>query len=138
MMNNIREDKARLQGIVQSIGNTIVNVLPDSWSKVVLGYFVVGDNQVSHFQFHTITATSDDYIDLMEESWDSDELDDTIIEVQRLCKEMRSICIACKDCWTAMTFMMQADGSFDIEYGYDEIADYDAQYILKWQSQYLN
>lgn len=137
-MNNIREDKKVIQGIVQALGNTIVSVLPDSWSKVVLGYFVVGDSQVSHLQFHVITAVSDDYVDLMEESWDSDEFDDAIIEVQRLCREMRNICAESMDRWTALTFSMRADGSFDIDYSYDEIADYDAQFILKWQSQYLN
>lgn len=137
-MNNIHEDKQKLESIIQSIGNFIVTILPDTWSKVVMGYFIVGENQVSHLQLHVISTTSDDYIDLMEESWDSDELDDAIIEIQRLCKSLRSVCTDVNDYWNAMTFSMLADASFNIDYDYELINEYDSKYILKWQSQYLN
>jgi len=33
---------------------------------------------------------------------------------------------------------MMADGTFNIDYVYDVIEDYDSTFILKWQSQYLN
>ena len=93
---------------------------------------------MSHLQFHTITTSSDDYIDLMDESWDTDDFDDAIIEVQQYCKKLKSICYIANDNWTAMTFSMMADGTFNIDYVYDVIEDYDSTFILKWQSQYLN
>lgn len=137
-MNTIHEDKQQLQNIIQCMGNSVASILPTAWSKVVIGYFIIGEDQVSHFQLHVATAFSDDYIDLMEESWDSDELDDVILEIQQLCKNMRKICVSANDCWTVMTFCMQTDGSFNIDYGYRPIEEYDSKYILTWQSQYLN
>ncbi len=137
-MNNIHEDKQQLQNIIQRIGNSIAIILPTAWCKVVMGYFIAGENQVSHFQLYVTTDFSDGYIDLMEESWNSDEFDDVIIEIQQLCKKIRKICISANDCWTVMTFCMQADGSFSIDYGYEPIKEYNSKYILTWQSQYLN
>lgn len=136
-MNDVRENKQELQTIIQALGNAAASILPQNWERVVIGYFIVGENNVSHLQFHTITTFSDDYIDLMDESWDSDELDDAVIEVQRNCKKIRTICSAANDCWTAMTFCMMADGTFNIDYVYDVIEDYDSSFILNWQSQYL-
>lgn len=137
-MNNIREDKQQMQNVIQSIGNTVVTILPATWEKVVIGYFIAGEDQVSHLQLHVMSSDSDDYADLMEESWESDELDDAIIAVQQLCKELRSICTAVNDSWDSMTFSMLADGSFNIDYSYEPIEEYDSKYILKWQSRYLD
>ena len=136
-MNDVRENKQELQTIIQALGNAAASILPKNWERVVIGYFIAGESNVSHLQFHTITTSSDDYIDLMDESWDSDELDDAIIEVQRNCKKIRTICSAANDSWTAMTFIMMADGTFNIDYVYDVIEDYDSSFILNWQSQYL-
>lgn len=136
-MNDVRENKQELQAIIQTLGNATASVLPEDWERVVVGYFIAGENNISHLQFHAITTSSDDYIDLMNESWESDEFDDAIIEVQQLCKKIRSICSAANDSWTAMTFSMMADGTFNINYAYDVIEDYDSPFILNWQSQYL-
>lgn len=137
-MNDVRENKQELQATIQALGNVAVSVLPKDWERVVVGYFIAGENNVSHLQFHTITTSSDDYIDLMGESWDSDEFDDAIIEVQQLCKKLKSICYAVNDNWTAMTFSVMVDGTFNIDYTYDVIENFDSTFILKWQSQYLN
>ena len=136
-MNDIRENKQELQTIIQALGNAAASILPKNWERVVIGYFIAGESNVSHLQFHTITTSSDDYIDLMDKSWDSNKLDDAVIEVQRNCKKIRTICSAANDSWTAMTFIMMADGTFNIDYVYDVIEDYDSSFILNWQSQYL-
>ena len=78
-MNDVRENKQELQATIQALGNVDVSVLPKDWERVVVGYFIAGENNVSHLQFHTITTSSDDYIDLMGESWDSDEFDDCLL-----------------------------------------------------------
>ncbi len=136
-MNDVRENKQELQAVIQTLGNVAASILPKDWERVVVGYFITGESNISHLQFHVITTSSDDYVDLLNESWDSDEFDDAIIEIQQCCKKIRSICSAAKDSWTAMTFGMMADSTFNIDYAYDEIRDYDASFILKWQSQYL-
>ena len=96
-MNDIRENKQELQTIIQALGNAAASILPKNWERVVIGYFIAGESNVSHLQFHTITTSSDDYIDLMDKSWDSNELDDAVIEVQRNCKKIRTICSAAND-----------------------------------------
>ena len=136
-MNDVREHKQELQAVIQALGNAAVSILPKDWERVVVGYFVAGENNISHLQFHKITTSSDDYIDLMDESWNSDEFDDALIEVQKYCKKIRSICSAANDNWTTMTFSMMADGTFNIDYAYDVIKNYNSSFILNWQSQYL-
>lgn len=137
-MNDIRENKQELQSIIKTLGNTTASILPENWKHVVVGYFIAGETNVSHLQFHTITIYSDDYIDIMDASWDCDEFDDAIIEIQQICKKLLTICKAVNDNWTSMTFCMTADGAFNIDYAYDVIEDYDSTFILKWQSQYLS
>lgn len=136
-MTDVRENKQELQAIIQALGNATASILPENWEHTIVGYFIAGESNVSHLQFHTITASSDDYIDLMDESWEYDEFDDAIIEVQQFCEKLRSICSIANDNWTAMTFSMMSDGTFNIDYAYDVIEDYDSTFILKWQSQYL-
>lgn len=136
-MNDVRENKQELQAVIQALGNAAASILPKDWERVVVGYFIAGENNISHLQFHTITTFSDDYIDLIDESWDSGEFDDVIIEVQQLCKKIGNICSVANDIWTSMTFSMMADGTFNIDYAYDVIENYDSSFILNWQSQYL-
>lgn len=136
-MSDVHENKQYLQTAIQSLGNAIARILPNDWERVVVGYFIVGENKVSHIQFHVITMSTDDYSDLMATSWDSDEFDDGIIEVQQLCETLRRICSVANDNWSAMTFSMIPDGTFNIDYDYDVIEKYDSAFILNWQSQHL-
>lgn len=136
-MVDIREDKEKMRAIIQSLGNALQEILPDGWDKAVVGYFIAGKTDVSHQQIHVRNYMGDDYVDLMAASWDTDEMDDAIIEVGQRCKELRELCASCGDKWNSMTFVMLPDGSFHIDYGYEEIPEYDRYFILDWQSNYL-
>lgn len=136
-MSDIRENKQDFQTAVQALGNAAASILPKDWERVVVGYFLVGEEKVTHLQFHVIAMSTDDYIDLMDASWDSDDFDDAIIEVQRHLETIRKICSAANDNWTSMTFSMMADGAFNIDYEYDAIEKYDSAFILNWQSKHL-
>ena len=136
-MNDVRENRQELQAAIQALGNAAAGILPRVWERVVVGYFIAGEKKISHLQFHAITASSGDYVDLMDASWNSDEFDDAVVEIQQCCKAIRRICCAAKDCWTAMTFSMTANGEFNIDYAYDAIGAYDPSFILSWQSQHL-
>lgn len=136
-MNDVREAKNELKTVIQILGNKIASILPENWEYAVIGFFIVGENNVSHLQFHTFTTASNEYVDIMEEAWNTNDYDDAIIEVQQLCKKLRGICSLVNDSWTAMTFSLTADGSFNIDYAYDTIKNYDSKFIFNWQSQYL-
>lgn len=137
-MEEIREDKEKMRAITQSLWIALRDILPEGWDKAVVGYFIAGKMNVSHQQIHVRNYMADDYVDLMAASWETDDMDNAIIEVGQRCKELRELCVSCGDHWNAMTFVMLPDGSFNIDYGYDSIPEYDRDFILGWQSYYLD
>lgn len=136
-MSDIRENKQKLNSIMQKIGNTILPVLDENWEKVVVGYFVEG-NGVTHLQFFVLNTEADDYSDLMKLSWDTDLYDDAIVDLEDLCKELRILCEEVNDSWTTFTYVLEGDGSYNADYEYDAIDNYDSRFIMDWQSKYLD
>lgn len=136
-MTDIRENKQELNSIMQKIGNTILPVLDENWEKVVVGYFVE-DNGVTHLQFFVLNTDADDYSDLVKLSWDTDLYDDAIVDLEDLCKELRILCEESSDSWTSFTYVLEGDGSYNADYEYDAIDNYDSRFIMDWQSKYLD
>lgn len=136
-MADIRENKQELNSIMQKIGNTILPVLDENWEKVVVGYFVE-DNGVTHLQFFVLNTDADDYSDLVKLSWDTDLYDDAIVDLEDLCKELRILCEEASDSWTSFTYVLEGDGSYNADYEYDAIDNYDSRFIMDWQSKYLD
>lgn len=136
-MSDIRENKQELNSIMQKIGNTILPVLDENWEKVVIGYFVE-DNGVTHLQFFVLNTDADDYSDLVKLSWDTDLYDDAIVDLEDLCKELRILCEEANDFWTSFTYVLEGDGSYNADYEYDAIDNYDSRFIMDWQSKYLD
>lgn len=136
-MSDIRENKQELNSIMQKIGNTILPVLDENWEKVVVGYFVE-DNGVTHIQFFVLNTDADDYSNLVKLSWDTDLYDDAIVDLDDLCKELRILCEEVNDPWTSFTYVLEGDGSYNADYEYDAIDNYDSRFIMDWQSKYLD
>lgn len=136
-MSDIRENKQELNSIMQKIGNTILPVLDENWEKVVVGYFVE-DNGVTHLQFFVLNTDADDYSNLVKLSWDTDLYDDAIVDLEDLCKELRILCEVVNDPWTSFTYVLEGDGSYNADYEYDAIDNYDSRFIMDWQSKYLD
>lgn len=136
-MPDIRENKQELNCIMQKIGNTILHVLDENWEKAVVGYFIEGTG-VTHLQFFVLNTDADDYSDLVKSSWDTDRYDDAIVDLEDLCKELRTLCEKVNDSWTSFTYVLEGDGSYNADYGYDAIDNYDSRFIMDWQSKYLD
>lgn len=136
-MSDIRENKQDLNCMMQKIGNTILPVLDENWEKAVLGYFVE-DNGVTHLQFFVLNTDADDYSDLVKLSWDTEQYDDAIVDLEGLCKELRILCEEVNDSWTSLTYVLERDGSYNADYEYDVIENYDSRFIMDWQSKYLD
>lgn len=136
-MSDIRENKRELNCIMQKIGNTILPILDENWEKVVVGYFIEG-NGVTHLQFFELNTNADDYSDLVKLSWDTDLYDNAIVDLEDLCKELHTLCDAVNDSWTSFTYVLEGDGSYNADYGYDVIENYDSRFIMDWQSKYLD
>lgn len=136
-MSDIRENKQELNSIMQKIGNAILPVLDENWEKVVVGHFVE-ENGVTHLQFFVLNTDADDYYDLVKLSWDIDRYDDRIVDLEDLCKELRILCEEVNDFWTSFTYVLEGDGSYNADYEYDAIDNYDSRFIMDWQSKYLD
>lgn len=120
----------------QKLGNVIVRAVDPKWVHIVAGFFVEAESDVNHFQLFVLNAGADDYEDITAASWNNADYDDTIIEAQTICAELY------KDRhgimrWTSLTFLLERDGSYRIEFGYEPITSYSGQYLLDWQSRYL-
>ena len=136
-MSDIRENKQKLNCLMQKIGNTILPVLDESWEKVVVGYFIE-DSGVTHLQFFVLNTDEDDYSDLVKLSWDTDRYDDAIVDLEDLCKELHTLCEEVNDSWTSLSYVLEGDGSYNADYGYDAIENYDSRFIMDWKSKYLD
>lgn len=136
-MTDIRENRQELNQLMQKIGNAILPVLDRSWEKVAIGYFIEASG-VTHLQFYVLNAGADDYADLIKQSWDNDRYDDAIIDIEDLCKELHNLCVSVNDSWTSISYVLESDGSYNADYGYDVIENYDSRFIMDWQSKYLD
>ncbi|KAI4447210.1 hypothetical protein C823_001729 [Eubacterium plexicaudatum ASF492] len=136
-MSDIREDKNTLNGMFQELSNVIVPSLPAEWIKIVAGYFIETESKVSHFQLFVLNENDDDYLDLVKESWESDKYDNAIVDAEDVCKKIHEICCKVGDDWSMMTFVVECDGAYNVDYSYEPIKSYDARYLLDWQSSYL-
>lgn len=136
-MSDIRENKQKLNYLMQKIGNTILPVLDESWEKVVVGYFIE-DSGVTHLQLFVLNTDEDDYSDLIKLSWDIDRYDSAIIDLEDLCEELHTLCEEVKDSWTSLSYVLEGDGSYNADYGYEAIENYDSRFIMDLQSKYLD
>lgn len=136
-MSQIRENRQELDRYMQKIGNTMLSVLDVSWEKAVIGYFIE-TSEVRHFQFWVLYTGADDYEDLVRLSWDVDKYDDAILDLQDLCEELHDMCEKVHDAWSSVSYVLENDGSYNADYGYDAIDNYDARFMMEWQSRYLD
>ncbi|MBQ9082751.1 MAG: DUF600 family protein [Clostridia bacterium] len=136
-MSQIRENKAQFQHLLQRLAQIVVDVAPRDWTCAVIGYFLEGENEITHQQIHIWSMQADDYIDIMEAAWDCEEYDEAILEMGDLCAELRKCCASAGDRWTGMTFCLRRNGEFRADYSYDPIDAYNAWFIRDWQSRYL-
>lgn len=137
-MAYIRENKEKMQQLLQKIGQCAYSAAPEDWFKLVVGYFLAGEDKNAHQQFLIGSLEEDDYIDIMEASWNCDDYDDVIPDLADLCGELHELCAKAGDDWQSMTFVLEANGSFNADYSYDPIDTYDSRFILNWQAKYLD
>lgn len=131
-----KQDKYDLSGIWQGLGNAIVPVLKDNWLRVIVGYFVEDEAETSHLQIFVLNADADDYEDLTLASWDHTDYDDAILNAQDICGQLRTSLRETSP-WTSLTFVLERNGTYRVEFGYEPIKDYSSMFLLDWQSRYL-
>lgn len=131
------KNKEELQSLIRKLGNEAVHMLDEEWEKVVIGYFIDCD-QISHCQVYCLFSGEEDYTDLLECSWDNTQYDEPIMMIREYCKKVYELCKTAGDDWHAMSFVLNGDLSYNADYSYDVIENYDSRFIMNWQSEYLD
>ena len=118
----------------QSIFNTLQEVLPDVWHKVVF-YAQYGENNYSMKYF--VDLGNGKYIDCFKFKGISKRdiiksfavIDSKIMPIR---KELSK-----KDTWSVMTLIVDNEGSFKADYEYDDISEDQIVYYQHWKEKYL-
>ena len=136
-MNNIRENDENMKRIINSIANAISSVLPDSWTKVAIGYFFDKEKETNYHQINYYKYTDDELYDLIQEAHYTNEYDDAVFDITDSFEELHDICKKVGDDWDSATFILERDGSFNMDYDYSPVKNYNMEYIRTWQCKYL-
>jgi hypothetical protein len=118
----------------QGVFNSLHEVLPDDWCKVVL-YCEYGENSYSMKYF--VDTGAGEYVDCFNLKDISRKdiiktfavIDSQIMPVRKELSE--------KDKWTVMTLVVDDTGNFKVYYEYTDISDDSIEYFRKWKNKYL-
>lgn len=138
MPDRIREDKEQMGELLNSIGNVVIKAVPEQWDEIVLGYFKVGEGEIPHIQALYNSRSEEDYIDLTRLVWDREDVGEILAEFGKLSEKIYGICEEKGDSWSTMSIVIKHDGRFSVHYGYDYIENFDYNFVLNWQSQFLD
>jgi hypothetical protein len=137
-MTAIRENEKELEKYFQEIGSAAAAVLPKDWVRTVIGYFVEEESEVAYQQFFFLSESSDDYVDVLKEAWNNNDYAETAADIKMICKKIRSTCIKAHDKWSSMTMSIERNGSFNTDFSYEPISNFNNAFALDWQSEYLD
>ena len=119
----------------QSIFNTLQEVLPDDWHKVVF-YAQYGKNSYSMKYF--VDSSDGVYTECFKLKGISKKdiikafavIDSQIMPVR---KELSK-----KDTWSVMTLIVDDEGNFKADFEYEDISEDSIGYYQRWKEKYLN
>lgn len=118
----------------QKIFNTLQDILPDDWQKVI---FYAEYAESSYSMKYFVTTDQDSNIDCFKLKVISKRdiikafatIDSYITPVR---KELNQ-----KDKWNVMTLIVDDRGNFKADYEYEDISEKSIEYFQKWKEQYL-
>ena len=137
MAGIVRENKAKLEAVIEKIVRKAVGIMPEDWYEAVVGYFLVGEELYEHQQVIALCRSKTDYQDLMKESWENFDMQDEILDIKDLFREMHILCSAAGDNWTEVTVTVKRNGAFQVNCVYEPITEYDNFFITDWIGRYL-
>lgn len=119
---------------IQSIFNTLQDVLPDYWHKVVF-YAKYGESSYSmKFFVNTGNGTFTDCFKLKEVS--KRDIIKTFALIDNQIMPIRKE-LSKKDTWFVMTLIVDNSGDFKADFEYDDISKDSIVYFQKWKEKYL-
>lgn len=137
MAGNIKENSQELDRLIKKIAEKVAGIMPQDWSRVAAGYFLVGEAGVGHQQIVALCGAEEEYRDLMEESWDDFDLQDAALEIKELFEQLHDLCGKAGDDWVEATLSVKRNGSLKMDFIYEAIREYDNFFVDDWRSRYL-
>lgn len=131
----------KLNEIYGKIAEVLNDTIPEDWNKIYMYGEILDDVQKSHFYYYPADGSEPVYshdipeiFDIDEDDYDEqlDELLDTLTELRLEFKNNG------QELWTNLTFILESDGKFNIEYDYTDLSETSPreQFII-WKYKYL-
>jgi len=128
------------KSIYQEIATTINDLIPEKWSKVFL--YVEGweDFSTEYFYYYPedggaplLSYNIPDQFGLDNEEFEDreSELAELVLSLQDVFKEQG------QEPWTNLTFILNSDGKFNVEYGYEDLREVNmVEQRDSWKAKY--
>ncbi|WAT23642.1 antitoxin YezG family protein (plasmid) [Bacillus halotolerans] len=134
-------DENKLNALYQKIAETVVETIPEEWSKVFIYGEILEDVQKGFFYYYPEGNESPVYCHDIPEIFEIEKEDyrnlwrQLIDNLKELWNEFRD---NEQEAWTSLTMMIQSDGEFNIDYDYEDLSDADDfERRIVWEHRYL-
>ncbi len=124
----------------QLIGNKLVGIIPDDWSKIYLYAEILSDSRTVYFYFQSTTRNELIFGQTIPEVYNVD-----VQIYRRLTRELMEFFVELNEeskktsiqPWTNLTMYLDKSGKFNIDYSYDEVVFTPAQQYTIWKYEVL-
>ncbi|OMI28476.1 cytoplasmic protein [Bacillus haynesii] len=134
-------DENKLNTIYQEIAETVVETIPEEWSKVLIYGEILEDVQKGFFYYYPEGNDSPVYCHNIPEFFSIEKEDyrnlwrQLINNLEKLWYEFKN---SDQKTWTSLTMIIQSDGEFNIDYDYEDLSDADDyERRIVWEHKYL-
>ncbi len=134
-------DTTKCEILYSEIGNKLNEIIPAKWDKILL-YVEVEPGVVSYYYcfYEANNGNLVQFDDLVKKyGVDAGELRLKELELTKVIKQLNNeFANNNQERWTTMTFILNSDGEFNIDYGYEDLYETDEVTRRKqWEDKYL-
>ncbi|MED1741415.1 DUF600 family protein [Bacillus swezeyi] len=134
-------DENKLNTLYQNIAGTIIETIPEKWSKVFIYGEIIEDVQKGFFYYYPEGKDTPVYSHNIPELFEIEQSDyrnlwgQLLDDLEDLWYEFKN---SDQETWTSLTMMIQRDGEFNIDYDYEDLSDAnDHKRKIVWKHKYL-
>ncbi len=132
----IKENREKMSELYTRMANQTAAELADGWTNFCIGYIVDEKGQETQLVFASYDEGKT-WKDYMAEAFCSDRIMKGIFDCKETCQELREVCAAVGDKWTAFTLLIDAKGGFSAKFDYDPMPDFSSTQREMWIGEYL-
>jgi uncharacterized protein (TIGR01741 family) len=130
----------KTEELYQLIGNKLIGIIPDEWSKICLYAEILPSSRIVYFYFESTSKKELIYSHSIPKVYGVDE---GIYD--RLCGELQEYFVELNEGfrsthdqpWTNLTMFLDQSGKFNIDYNYDEVVYNPSQQRTIWKYEVL-